>query len=106
MLAVRGMLTRAALRADSRGIAGNCGPLELEPGGRVPWRDITHILVWKFNYLTIVAVARRNDELAYGSAADGTPTPRERGSWKEQEALKRRQVHRRTATSCSESRSG
>lgn len=96
MLAARGMLTRTALRADSCGIAGNCHPLELQPDGRVPWHDITHILVWKFNYLTIVAVARRNEPVVAGLAADTSPTSRERGSRKKQEALKRRQARRKS----------
>lgn len=71
VLAVRAMLARTALRVDALGITGNCAPPAPEPGGRCPWGDITYVVIWKFNYLTIVAVARPGDASAGGPSAGG-----------------------------------
>jgi hypothetical protein len=73
--ATRDILNRTALRADARGIAGSSSVT-----GHCPWRDITHIVIWQYNYLKIVGVVQRAD-MELGEVASGTtaqPSARKR----------------------------
>jgi hypothetical protein len=89
MLAARGMLARTALRANALGITGNCAPLARGSGGCCPWAGITHVVTWKFNYLTIVAIVRAGDAAAGGVPA-GMPAAGGRGSQDSQHARRPR----------------
>ena len=62
----RCLLTRIALHADGDGIWGSGGP---QPGGPCPWKDVTDVVVWDYNHLRIIGLARRGDALGGGPAA-------------------------------------
>src|SRR6202040_236539 len=61
----RGLLTRTALHADAQGIWGSAGPLPAGPTGPCPcpWKDVTNIVVWNYDHLRIIGIARRGDEV-------------------------------------------
>jgi hypothetical protein len=62
----RCLLTRTALHADGDGIWGSGGP---QPAGPCPWKDVTDVVVWDYNHLRIIGLARRGDALGGGPAA-------------------------------------
>jgi hypothetical protein len=62
----RCLLTRTALQADAEGIRGSGGP---RLAGPCPWKDVTDVVVWDYNHLRIIGVARRGDALGGGPAA-------------------------------------
>ena len=65
----RCLLTRTALQADARGIWGSAGPLAPGPAGPCPWKEVTDIVVWKYDHLKIIGIARRGDSVGGGPAA-------------------------------------
>jgi hypothetical protein len=67
----RCLLTRTALHADGEGIWGSGGPRPAGPAGPCPcpWKDVTDIVVWDYNHLRIIGLARRGDALGGGPAA-------------------------------------
>ena len=66
----RCLLTRIALQADAEGIRGSGGPPAGAAGpGPCPWRDVTDIVVWDYNHLRVVGLARRGDAIGGGPAA-------------------------------------
>jgi hypothetical protein len=71
-LTVRCLLTRTTLRADARGISGGCGPLSADAAGPCPWSDVTDIVIWQYNYLRIIGIARRGDSPGYVAADKAT----------------------------------
>lgn len=73
-LVVRCLLTRTALRADARGISGSCGPLSAGAADPCPWSDVTDIVIWEYNYLKIIGIARRRDAADYVTADEATAT--------------------------------
>ena len=66
----RCLLTRTALHADAQGIWGSAGPLPAGPTGPCPcpWKDVTNIVVWNYDHLRIIGIARRGDEVFGGPA--------------------------------------
>jgi hypothetical protein len=62
----RCLLTRTALHADGDGIWGSGGP---PPAGPCPWKDVTDVVVWDYNHVRIIGLARRGDALGGGPAA-------------------------------------
>jgi hypothetical protein len=62
----RCLLTRTALHADVEGIWGSGGSLS---AGSCPWKDVTDIVVWDYNHLRIIGLARRGDAIGGGPAA-------------------------------------
>ena len=68
----RSLLTRTALHADAQGIWGSAGPLPAGAAGPCPcpWKDVTNIVVWDYDHLRIIGLARRGD------AVFGTPAVR------------------------------
>ena len=62
----RCLLTRTALHADGDGIWGSGGP---QPAGPCPWKDVTDVVVWDYNHLRIIGLARRGDAIGGGPAA-------------------------------------
>lgn len=69
MVVARGLLTRTALQADAQGIWGSAGPLTAYSLGPCPWKDVTDIVVWDYDHLRIVGLARRGDALGVGPSA-------------------------------------
>jgi hypothetical protein len=67
----RCLLTRTALQADAEGIGGSGGAAPTGPGGPgcCPWKDVTDVVVWDYNHLRIIGLARRGDALGGGPAA-------------------------------------
>jgi hypothetical protein len=65
----RCLLTRAALHADAQGIWGSGGPLPAGSAGPCPWQDVTEIVVWEYDYLRIIGLARHGDAVGGGPAA-------------------------------------
>jgi hypothetical protein len=65
----RCLLTRTVLQADAAGIWGSAGPLSASPARPCPWKDVTDIVVWDYNHLRIVGLARRGDAVGGGPAA-------------------------------------
>jgi hypothetical protein len=71
----RCLLTRTALVADARGIWGSAGSVPAgpagpaEPAGPCPWREVTDIVVWDYEHLRIIGLARRGDAVGGGPAA-------------------------------------
>jgi hypothetical protein len=67
----RGLLTRTALHADAQGIWGSAGPLPAGPDGPCPcpWKDVSDIVVWQYDHLRIIGLARRGDAVGGGPAA-------------------------------------
>ena len=67
----RCLLTRTALQADAEGIWGSGGAAPTGPGGpgSCPWKDVTDVVVWDYNHLRIIGLARRGDALGGGPAA-------------------------------------
>jgi hypothetical protein len=67
----RCLLTRTALHADAEGIWGSGGPRTAGPAGPspCPWKDVTDVVVWDYNHLRIIGLARRGDALGGGPAA-------------------------------------
>ena len=64
----RCLLTRTALHVDAEGIWGSAGAT---PGGPrpCPWKDVTDVVVWDYNHLRIIGLARRGDAVGGGPAA-------------------------------------
>jgi hypothetical protein len=71
MVVARCLVTRTALHADAEGIWGSAWPLSAGPDGPcpVPWKDITHVVVWDHEHLRIVGLARHGDVVGAGPAA-------------------------------------
>ena len=75
MAAGRCLVTRTALRADAHGIWGSAWQLPAGQGGSVgsagpcPWPDVTEIVVWQYDHLMIIGIARRGDTVGSGPAA-------------------------------------
>jgi hypothetical protein len=67
-LTVRCLLSRTAVRADARGIAGSCGPSPADAADSCAWSDVTDIVIWEYNYLKIIGIACRGDETGYVTA--------------------------------------
>ena len=65
----RCLLTRTALHADAQGIWGSAGPVPAGPAGPCPWKDVTDIVVWEYDHLKIIGLARRGDAVGGGPAA-------------------------------------
>jgi hypothetical protein len=65
----RCLLKRTALRADAQGIWGSAGPLPAGSAGPCPWKDVTEIVVWQYDYLRVIGLARRGDAVGGGPAA-------------------------------------
>jgi hypothetical protein len=67
----RCLLTRTALHVDAEGIWGSGGAAPAGPGGPrpTPWKDVTDIVVWDYNHLRIIGLARRGDAIGGGPAA-------------------------------------
>jgi hypothetical protein len=65
----RCLLTRTALHADAQGIWGSAGPLSAGSVGPCPWKDVTDIVVWEYDHLRIIGLARRGDAVGGGPAA-------------------------------------
>ena len=67
----RCLLTRTALHVDAEGIWGSGGAAPAGPGGPrpTPWKDVTDIVVWDYNHLRIIGIARRGDAIGGGPAA-------------------------------------
>ena len=67
----RCLLTRTALHVDAEGIWGSAGAAPAGPGGPrpTPWKDVTDIVVWDYNHLRIIGLARRGDAIGGGPAA-------------------------------------
>ena len=65
----RGLLTRTALHADAQGIWGSAAPPSAGQADPCPWKDVTDIVVWKYDYLLIIGLARRSDTVGGGPAA-------------------------------------
>ena len=66
----RGLLTRTALHADEEGIwgsavapAGSAGPCPC------PWKDVTAIVIWDYDYLKIIGIVHPGDLAGAGPAA-------------------------------------
>jgi hypothetical protein len=80
MVVTRSLLTRTALHADAEGIWGSAVPLSSGPAGPCPWKDITEVVVWNYDHLRIIGLARRGDAVGGGPAAKAlashTPPPR------------------------------
>jgi hypothetical protein len=68
-VAGRSLLARTALHADAEGIWGSAGPHPAGASAPCPWKDITEIVVWDYNHLRIVGLARRGDSIGGGPAA-------------------------------------
>ena len=68
-LVARCLVTRTALHADAQGIWGSAGPLPSGPGDPCPWKEITDIVVWQYDHLKIIGLARRGDVAVAGPAA-------------------------------------
>jgi hypothetical protein len=69
VLVARCLMTRTALHADAQGIWGSAGPLPAGPAGPCPWTDVTDIVVWQYDHLKIIGLARRGDVAVAGPAA-------------------------------------
>jgi hypothetical protein len=69
----RCLLTRIALQADAEGIWGSGAPPPAGAAGPspcpCPWKDVTDIVVWDYNHLRIIGLARRGDAIGGGPAA-------------------------------------
>ena len=65
----RCLLARTALHADAQGIWGSAGPLPAGSAGPCPWKDVTDIVVWEYDHLKIIGLARRGDAVGGGPAA-------------------------------------
>jgi hypothetical protein len=65
----RCLLTRTALHADAQGIWRSAGSLSAEPTGSCPWSEITEVVVWQYDHLKIIGLARRGDMVGSGPAA-------------------------------------
>ncbi len=68
-LVARCLVTRTALHADAQGIWGSAGPLPSGPDDPCPWKDVTDIVVWQYDRLKIIGLARRGDAVGGGPAA-------------------------------------
>jgi hypothetical protein len=66
---VRCLLTRTALQADAGGIWGSAGSPSAGLAGPCPWREITDIVVWNYDHMRIIGLARRGDTVGGGPAA-------------------------------------
>jgi hypothetical protein len=69
MVVARSLLTRTALHADAQGIWGSAGALPAGAADPCPWKDVTDIVVWKYDHLRIIGLARRGDVVGSGPAA-------------------------------------
>jgi hypothetical protein len=69
MVVARGLLARTALHADVQGIWGSAGPLAADSVRPCPWKDVTDIVVWDYDHLRIVGLARRGDAVGVGPSA-------------------------------------
>ena len=65
----RCLVTRTALHADARGIWGSAGPLPAGPASPCPWKDVTDVVVWEYDHLRVIGIARRGDAVGGGPAA-------------------------------------
>ena len=65
----RCLLARTALHADAKGISGSAGPRGAGSLGPCPWKDVTEIVVWDYDHLRIIGLARRGDAVGGGPAA-------------------------------------
>jgi hypothetical protein len=65
----RCLLARTALQADARGIWGSAWSPSAGPAGPCPWREVTEIVVWQYDHLRIIGLARRGDAVGGGPAA-------------------------------------
>jgi hypothetical protein len=69
----RCLLTRTALQADADGIWGSARPAPTPAAGPgpcpCPWKDVTDVVVWDYNHLRIIGLARRGDAIGGGPAA-------------------------------------
>ena len=64
----RGLLTRTALHADEEGIWGSA----VTPAGSAgpcPWKDVTAVVVWDYDYLRIIGIVHPGDLVGAGPAA-------------------------------------
>lgn len=79
MVVTRCLLSRTALHADAHGIWGSAGPLPPGSVGPCPWQDVTEIVVWQYDHLKIIGLARRGDVVGGGPAAKAlaSHTPRQ-----------------------------
>lgn len=66
----RCLLTRTALHADAQGIWGSAGPLRAGAAGPCPcpWKEVTNVVVWNYDHLRIIGLARRGDAVFGGPA--------------------------------------
>src|ERR1700722_2802109 len=67
----RCLLTRTALHADAQGVGGSAVPLTARSDGPCPcpWNDVAEIVVWDYDHLRIIGLARRGDTVGAGPAA-------------------------------------
>jgi len=70
-IVARCLLTRTALHVDADGIWGSAGAAPTGPGGSLPcpWKDVTDVVIWDYNHLRIIGLARRGDAIGGGPAA-------------------------------------
>jgi hypothetical protein len=69
-VAVRCLLRRTALHADAQGIWGSADPQSGSAGPcPCPWQEVTDVVVWQYDHLRIVGLARRSDAVEGGTAA-------------------------------------
>ena len=72
MVAGRCLLTRTALRVDAQGIWGSAWLLSAGPAHAAvpcPWQEVTDIVVWNYDHLRVIGIARRGDTIGSGPAA-------------------------------------
>jgi hypothetical protein len=65
----RCLVTRTALHTDAQGIWGSAGPLSAGQASPCPWKDVTDVVVWEYDHLRIIGLARRGDAVGGGPAA-------------------------------------
>jgi len=82
MVVARCLMTRIALHADAEGIWGSAGASQAGQAGPAgptcpcPWQDVTEVVVWNYDHLRIIGLARRGDVVGSGPAARAlAPTP-------------------------------
>lgn len=65
MVVARSLPTRTALHADGQGIWGSAGQVSAGPGGPYPypcpWKDVTDVVVWRYDHLKVIGIARHGD---------------------------------------------
>ena len=66
----RGLLTRTALHADEEGIWGSAAAPAGSAGScPCPWKKVTAVVVWDYDYLRIIGIVHPGDMVGVGPAA-------------------------------------